>query len=94
MKLKNLIPARFRSSRVKHVSGQSFADVLRLIDQTGPISVDGYIKKAETKDFVLFSPTPQADQWTQISVRRISELEHLGQEAAKEGLCDRVRLTF
>jgi hypothetical protein len=56
--------------------------------------VDGYIKKAETKDFVLFSPTPQADQWTQISVRRISELEHLGQEAAKEGLCDRVRLTF
>jgi hypothetical protein len=94
MKLKNLIPARFRSSRVKHVSGQSFADVLRLLDQTGPISVDGYIKKAETKDFVLFSPTPQADHWTQISVRRISELEHLGQEVAKEGLCDRVRLTF
>ena len=76
------------------MSGQSFADILRLLNQTGPICVDGYIKKAETKDFVLFSSTPQAEQWTQISVRRISELEHFGQEAAREGLCDRVRLTF
>ena len=93
MKLKDLIRNLFTSSRVKHVSGQSFADVLRSLDRSSrPISVDGYIRKAESDDFVLFGESPRADLWTPISVRRINELEHLGQEVARDRVCERVRL--
>lgn len=57
-----------------------------------PISIDGYIRKAETDDFILFGESPRADLWTPIPVRQISELEYLGQEVARDRVCERVRL--
>jgi hypothetical protein len=93
MKLKDLIRNLFTSSRVKHISGQSFADVLRSLEHSiRPISIDGYIRKAETDDFILFGESPRADLWTPIPVRQISELEYLGQEVARDRVCERVRL--
>ncbi len=95
MNLRNLIPALFRSSQVKHVSGQSFADILKSLDGSrSPISVDGFVRKAETDGFILFSESPRAQPWIQIPVRRINELEHLGQELAPDGVCERVRLVL
>jgi hypothetical protein len=93
MKLKDLICNLFHSSQVKHVSGQTFADIYSSLDRSSrPISVDGYIRKAKTDGFILFGESPRAERWIQISIRRIIELEHLGQEVARDRVCERVRL--
>jgi hypothetical protein len=45
-----------------------------------PISLEGYLRRAETKGFMMFSQTYIAGSWVRIPVGRVRELEWMGQE--------------
>jgi hypothetical protein len=52
------------------------------------------MKKAEEDDYVMFSESPRAATWAQISVRKVRTLEYFGREFIPDGVCAKVRLTL
>lgn len=95
MKLIDLISNASDSNNSKSASRNSFVALLKTISGTGaPVSIDGYMKKAETDDFVMFSESPRAASWAQISIRKVRALEYFGREFVPDGVCAKVRLTL
>ncbi len=45
-----------------------------------PISLEGYLRRAETKGFMMFSQTYITASWVRIPIGRVRELEWMGQE--------------
>ncbi len=71
------------------------AELLRpIVGSKVPISVNGYLRRAETEDFVMFSESLRSASWIRVAVRNVRALEYFGQEAAPGGDCAKVRLTF
>lgn len=93
MYLNGLISSFTGSLPLKSASRRSFINSLSNVNASAkPISVDGYLRKAEKEDFVLFSESLQSTSWIRISVRKIIELDYLGRELAPLGVCAKVRL--
>jgi hypothetical protein len=95
MYLNGLISSFTGSRPFRSASRRAFINSLSNVSASAePISVNGYLRKAETDDFVLFSESLQATSWIRISVRKIHELDYLGRELAPHGVCAKVRLTI
>lgn len=95
MKLIDLLSDASSSENQKLRNGKPFVDFLKtLAGSKIPVSVDGYMKKAETDDFIMFSESPRAASWAQISVRKVRALEYFGREFIPDGVCAKVRLTL
>ncbi|MGA8731342.1 MAG: hypothetical protein WB608_21470 [Terracidiphilus sp.] len=95
MKLQELISNASELEHLKSGRGNAFIDFLKsLTGSKTPISVDGYMKKADKDDFFMFSESPRAATWAQISVRKVRALEYFGREFIPDGVCAKVRLTL
>jgi hypothetical protein len=93
MKLNDLISADGPSEQPK--AGKGFIELLKSITGTkAPISLDGYMKKADKDDYIMFSESPRAATWAQISIRKVRALEYFGREFIPNGVCAKVRLTL
>jgi len=94
MYLNGLISSFTGSLPLRSASRRAFINSLSNVNATvEPVSVQGYLRKAETEGFVLFSESLQSTSWIRISVRKIHELDYLGRELAPLGVCAKVRLT-
>lgn len=94
MNFKDVIAGWLNPDEVQSVNWEKFAEVLRSSDHSRRlVSAEGYLKKAETDGFILFSESPLTDEWLKIPVSRVSELVYFGQESLNDGACGRVRLT-
>jgi hypothetical protein len=95
MQFNELISHLSKSPRVRLRSGQALSDSLGSVgDSRNPISVNGYMRKAETDGFVLFSESLRAKPWFKISVHKIHALEYYGQKFVTHEVCAKVRLTL
>lgn len=95
MKLIEVISRSSDSEHLKSSHANLFADFIKSITGSkAPVSVDGYMKKAESDDFFMFSESPRAATWSQISVRSVRALEYFGREFIPDGVCAKVRLTL
>lgn len=95
MKLKDLNSNASDSNNRKSASHNSFVALLKSITGSGaPVSLDGYMKQAETDEFVMFSESPRAASWAHISIRKVRSLEYFGREFIPDGVCAKVRLTL
>jgi hypothetical protein len=95
MKLNDLISCDGELENTEPAKGNLFLNILDSI--TGikaPISLDGYMKKADKDDYVMFSESPRASTWAEISIRKVRSLEYFGREFVPDGVCAKVRLTL
>lgn len=78
-----------------HRGGNLFSQFLRSFKKLKePVYVDGYMKKSQSDEFVMFSESPRSADWSEIAVRNVRELEYFGREFIPEGICAKVRLTL
>ncbi len=95
MKLSDLITNASDSDHLKSESGNTLIDFLKSVSGSkAPVSVDGYMKKTESDEYVMFSESPRSTSWAQISVRKVRALEYFGREFIPDGVCAKVRLTL
>ncbi len=95
MNFKDIVSGWLHPDEVQHVNWKTFAQIIRTSDRTSrPISVEGYLRKADKDGFVLVSDSTQTEEWLPVPVSRISELLYFGQESLNEGASGRVRLTL
>ena len=95
MKLNDLISEDGQFEQSNAGQGNLLIEFLKSITGTkAPISVDGYMKKADQDDYIMFSESPRAATWAQISIRKVRALEYFGREFIPNGVCAKVRLTL
>jgi hypothetical protein len=95
MKLNDLISTNREPENVESAKGNLFLNIFNSITGSkAPISLDGYMKKADKDDYVMFSESPRATSWAQISIRKVRTLEYFGREFIPDGVCAKVRLTL
>ncbi len=63
-----------------------------ILPAKAPISLEGYLRRAETKGFMMFSQSYSAATWIAIPVGRVRELEWMGPEGSVSTELARVRL--
>ena len=79
----------------RHQGGNIISGFLRSFAKPKePVYVDGYMKKGQSEDFVMFSESPRSATWSEIAVRNVRELEYFGREFIPDGVCAKVRLTL
>lgn len=95
MAVSGLISNESDSIDMKLGSGNTFVDFFKSIfGLQSPVSVEGYMKKADSDDIVMFSESPRAASWVPLPVRRVRSLEYFGREFIPDGVCAKVRLTL
>jgi hypothetical protein len=95
MHLNELISHLSRSPRMRCGGGQTFDDSHGSVcESQSKVSVEGYMKKAETDGFVLFSESLLWKPWIRIPVQKIHALEYFGPKFITHEVCAKVRLTL
>jgi len=82
-------------TQMRTPGGNVFSTFLRsFVKAKGPVHVEGYMKKGQSDDLVMFSESPKSANWSEIAVRNVRELEYFGRELVSDGVCAKVRLTL
>jgi len=88
-----LISNESDSLDMKISSGNTFVDFFKsIVGLQSSVSLEGYMKKAESDDVVMFSESPRAASWIPLPVSRVRSLEYFGREFIPDGVCAKVRL--
>lgn len=91
--MSDLISNESEAPDMKISFGNTLVDFFKsIVGLQSSVSVEGYMKKADTEDVVMFSDSPRAVNWVPLPVSRVRSLEYFGREFIPDGICAKVRL--